>query len=244
MILTIVQMQFIFLNTKDFEMANHKVIARFGLMHMIATNLCEWLYVLVEETKHEIHHIDSKHGHTLAAATNNSIAHQMTKRATAQEIIIECRRTNIMGSLVQNASPFLFPCTIEYSLICAVILFEMWKKVRSLTEIQRSRRNSRKNIELEKNPHNLSVDCSKAHRGMFGGILITVLTIISLIMYFVLHERAEYTLMAGLEVTITETIIYLITAFAVVGAMMKMRDLKYSRKYGGLLMIFIVSKIN
>lgn len=61
MILSIVQMQFIFLNTKDFEMGRHKVIARFGLMHMVATNLCEWLYVLVEETKHEIHHIP--HGH-------------------------------------------------------------------------------------------------------------------------------------------------------------------------------------
>jgi hypothetical protein len=30
------------------------VVARFGLMHMIATNLSEWLYVVVEETKHDI----------------------------------------------------------------------------------------------------------------------------------------------------------------------------------------------
>ena len=28
-------------------------------MHLIATNLCEWLYVLVEETKHEIAHIET-----------------------------------------------------------------------------------------------------------------------------------------------------------------------------------------
>lgn len=35
-----------------------------------------------------------------------------------------------MGSLVQDASPFLFPCTIEYSLICAVILYEMWKNIK------------------------------------------------------------------------------------------------------------------
>lgn len=56
MALSIVQMQFIFLNTTELDMAKHKVIARFGLMHMVATNLCEWLYVLVEETKHEIHH--------------------------------------------------------------------------------------------------------------------------------------------------------------------------------------------
>lgn len=31
--------------------------------------------------------------------------------------IYECRRSDIMGALVQNASPFLFPCTIEYSLV-------------------------------------------------------------------------------------------------------------------------------
>lgn len=36
----------------------------------------------------------------------------------------------VMGSLVANSSPFLFPCTIEYSLICAVILFEIWKHVK------------------------------------------------------------------------------------------------------------------
>lgn len=53
-------MQFIFLNTKEFEMDRHKAIARFGLMHMVATNLCEWLYVLVEETKHEIMHLQHK----------------------------------------------------------------------------------------------------------------------------------------------------------------------------------------
>lgn len=43
-----------------------------------------------------------------------------------------CQEGNVMGSLVTNASPFLFPCTIEYSLICAVILFEMWKKVKTI----------------------------------------------------------------------------------------------------------------
>jgi len=30
------------------------VISKYGLMHMIATNLCEWVYVLVEETKQDI----------------------------------------------------------------------------------------------------------------------------------------------------------------------------------------------
>lgn len=32
----------------------HKIVARFGLMHMVGTNLSVWLNVLVQETKHEI----------------------------------------------------------------------------------------------------------------------------------------------------------------------------------------------
>lgn len=40
----------------------HRVIARFGLMHMIGTNLCIWLNVLVQETKHEIINLRFGHG--------------------------------------------------------------------------------------------------------------------------------------------------------------------------------------
>ena len=34
MVLTLVQMQFIFLNTKELQMTRHKTISRFGLMHV------------------------------------------------------------------------------------------------------------------------------------------------------------------------------------------------------------------
>ena len=43
-------------------MMRHKVLAQFGLMHMIATNLCEWLTVIIEEAKHEIEHLPHDHG--------------------------------------------------------------------------------------------------------------------------------------------------------------------------------------
>jgi hypothetical protein len=74
-------------------------------MHMVATNLCEWIYVLVEETKHEIYHgghSDHSHGDSLAGHSQlNSLAgnstHDIHKRATSVEIIVDCRRTNIMG---------------------------------------------------------------------------------------------------------------------------------------------------
>lgn len=117
MTLTLLQMQFIFLTSKEIESGRYKMIQRFGFMHMIATNLCEWLYVLVEETKHEIHHLEQQ---PVGNEPNGTYVN---------ETFTPCRRANIMGALLQNASPFLFPCTIEYSLICAVILYEMWKEV-------------------------------------------------------------------------------------------------------------------
>lgn len=162
----------------------------------------------------------------------NETAHHIMRRATGHEIVVDCRRTNIMGSLVQNASPFLFPCTIEYSLICAVILYEMWKKIKTQSDILRSRRNSRK-PSLVKSANHLSIDCARAHRGMFGGILVIVLTIICLIMYFVLADVPSYRPTAVYEVTVCEIILYSMTSAAVILAMFKMRDLKFSKKIGG-----------
>lgn len=79
MVLCIAQVQFIFLNTTYLDMAQHKVFSRFGLMHMVGTNLCEWLYVLVEETKHEIFHIahheehSVEHDASITAATHGGV---------------------------------------------------------------------------------------------------------------------------------------------------------------------------
>lgn len=131
-----------------------------------------------------------------------------------------------MGSLVQNASPFLFPCTIEYSLICAVILFEMWKEIKGLNNKQPRHR---KISSSDKSSYQFSVDCSRAHRGMFGGILVIVLAFISLIMFYVLSAESEYINVATLEVTITELILYLLTTIAVCAAFFRLRDLKFTK---------------
>lgn len=107
----------------------------------------------------------------------------------------------------------------------------MWKKVRSIPEINRTRRASVKPPGHQpKSAYHFSIDCSKAHRGMFAGIVVIVLTIICLIMYFVLHEHPDYKLMAIKEVTYYEILLYTVCTMAVGGAFFKMRDLKFQRK--------------
>lgn len=227
MLLTLLQVQFIFLNHKDVELNRHKVIGRFGLMHMIATNLCEWLCVLIEETKHEIIHL-SMHRKS-NTTTNNSTALKNQY----------CPEGRLMGSLVNNASPFLFPCTIEYSLICAVILFEMWKHIQHEDNQKENHGKKRKHktddFVSSNSGHHFTIDCSNSHKGLFAGIMVVVLTIISLVMFFVLTAKQNESgknNYAEMEVNYVELILYIVTTISVLVAMSRLRSLKYERKPG------------
>lgn len=40
-----------------------------------------------------------------------------------------CGRVNIMGSIVEDSSPYLYPFIIEYSLIGAAVIYVMWKHI-------------------------------------------------------------------------------------------------------------------
>ena len=136
MTFTFMQMYFIFFNSK-MAIGKASLGVQFGLMHLIGTNLSVWLNVLVEETRHEILHFydpvnqnltlhSRDRGHGSAEVFNlTDLHHHRARRGL--KAMYDCRRSNVMGTLVDNASPFLFPCTIEFSLICAAVCYVMWK---------------------------------------------------------------------------------------------------------------------
>jgi len=66
-----------------------KVIARFGLMHCLATNVCVWVRTLVRESLKEInghyHHYDNK-ATVMAAAAIVASADHLKHTATAMKI--------------------------------------------------------------------------------------------------------------------------------------------------------------
>ncbi|XP_013175009.1 PREDICTED: otopetrin-2 isoform X1 [Papilio xuthus] len=244
-----IQMYFIFLNN-EMKVYKHKIVARFGLMHMVGTNLSVWLNVLVQETKHEILTFYDPENKTIGLS--HRLAFQKAFASLATEVppshpaaahlrvprglkgphhIFECRRTNIMGSLVQDASPFLFPCTIEYSLICAAILYVMWKNISKYPskDVAAAIAKARllEGLAYKKSPHLYSVDCARAHKGLFFGILVLVLTIISLILFFVLISRKEYATLAVVEVNVCELALYAMTTLASLAGMVCVRNLKY-----------------
>jgi len=118
-----------------------------------------------------------------------------------------------MAPLVRSASRFLFPCTVEYSLLCAVILGVMWKTACSddknnpaspQTLDSPTGRVSGVNIIYARSVSQFSVDCTSAHKGLFGGILMLVLSIVSLIMFFELVKRPDLVEVAVLQVSLPD----------------------------------------
>jgi len=214
------QMYFIFLNQK-MNIYKRKFISRLGLMHMIATNICIWIKVVILETKHEI--FVSYHGQDPSLNISTVI------HATDY---IKCG-SDIMQKVLEDSSTFLFPCTIEFSLICAAILFIMWKNVgREHVHYKETRRKLLKSSAdsmVEKRSQHYSVDCSHANTGMFCGILILVIIIISLIIFFVFISNSD-PLMQNIAVqvaSISELFLYSLTSVAVLIGMFRMRGLWY-----------------
>lgn len=102
--------------------------------------------------------------------------------------------------------------------------------------------------------HHFTIDCSNSHKGLFAGnsltnhfgnlpeplnalgIMVIVLTIISLVMFFVLtakdNETGVRTNYAEFEVNIVELFLYIATTITVIVAMFQLRNLKYERSIG------------
>jgi hypothetical protein len=86
-------------------------------------NACCNLTALWQDVSAHADHAEDNHTED---EFNTTSVHRLRRSASTYQ----CTRTNIVGMLVQKSSPYLFPCTIEYSLICAVTLYEMWKHIK------------------------------------------------------------------------------------------------------------------
>ncbi|KAK7091222.1 proton channel OtopLc-like isoform X2 [Littorina saxatilis] len=270
LIFTFSQLYFIFMNSK-MCIHRYKVVARFGLMHMAATNICVWFRSIVVETLHEIHHhhvhahdehhdddlhhlgddlrhlgTDHASDHTEASYDN---LHTDTENVTVSLgrklfavaasavngsggaslgglLEMRCSWDNMMGKAVDSAGPYLYPCTIEYSLMCAGILYVMWNNVGTRPR-RRTDSEMEDDDEGDERVQRMSVDCTSSSRGLFLGIFLTVGAIISIIAFYVMVGQPHLKSQALLLTHLSETVIYFVTVFALVMASLKMRQLVF-----------------
>lgn len=120
-----------------------------------------------------------------------------------------------MKKMMEEASVFLYPCIIEYSLICAGILYIMWTFVD-----QSCRATPDARLNGVRKPY--AVDCDQAAKGLFVGIIIVVATVVSLILYFLFLDKPEYTGLAVFQAQMTEIVLYIIGLLAVLYSFVQM----------------------
>ena len=122
-----------------------------------------------------------------------------------------------------KASPYLFPCTIEYSLICAAVIYKMCRNV--------GRRFCAASAADAYPPHEhisaTGVDCDKANRGLFFGLFITVLTLVAVSCYFVFDDRLYGSQSSSLTFFATEIMLLAVLSATVVAATASFRRLRF-----------------
>jgi len=143
-----------------------------------------------------------------------------------------CLRKDIMGNIVRDASPYLFPLLIEYSLIGATVLFIMWQNIgrcpRYLEEDDIP-----DHVSVTSRKAHSKVDCIGASKGLFCGLLVLVAAIISLVLFFVLIEQPEHRQLAIFLADVSHAAILLLMMVATLVGFARNRKLKFAQDKPG-----------
>ena len=110
--------------------------------------------------------------------------------------------------------PYLYPASIEFSIICATVFLIMWTRIGSSQHHHRSilaSKNIDENAPYTPNPGLLiMLDCTKTSRGLFFGLLVFVCAILSVIVFTVYVNASDLSETATVLSQTTEIILLLI----------------------------------
>ncbi|XP_076176096.1 proton channel otopetrin-like a isoform X2 [Ptiloglossa arizonensis] len=175
--------------------------------------------------------------------TNDSDYSSFSRYGISAEALIDkdsvpnlCGRVNIMGTIVQDAEPYLFPFIIEYSLIGAAVIYVMWKhigrhprwphQVEADLERRLEAMLSRRAVALAHAGHT-RVDCVGASKGLFFGLLLLVGSLICLILFFVLIHHPDFGLVAIYLADVSHCVLMVLSIVAIIVGFIRVQSLKF-----------------
>lgn len=146
-----------------------------------------------------------------------------------------CGRVDIMGTIVYDSAPYLYPFIIEYSLIGAVVLYVMWKHIgrypgrlndddlEHRLEVMLSRRA----VAMAQQARSGRVDCVGSSKGLFFGLLLLVGALICLILFFVLVRHQQFSLLAIYLADASHCILMAFAILAIIVGFFRVKNLKF-----------------
>ncbi|KPI91243.1 hypothetical protein RR46_14747 [Papilio xuthus] len=233
----VAQSVFIFSYTDILDPMRGVVLDRFGLMHLIATNVCEWLNVIIQETRDDIIAVAYNSPPfirytAIAEPTKSPFATRdknylyedynstnISENTTMAAATWSCNISNIITPLIRSANPYLRPCGVEYSLLCSIIIVVIWNDIctvpgsKPLNDVNSNAvftKDVKQCCARVKSNNHFSVDCGSAHKGLFMGIAVLAGTIVSLMLFNGLFQKDKHVELALLQINIWETVLFVI----------------------------------
>uniref|UniRef100_H2XW37 Uncharacterized protein n=1 Tax=Ciona intestinalis TaxID=7719 RepID=H2XW37_CIOIN len=119
----IVQVSFLFHYSKVF-IQDFPSLSRFGVMHVVATNLSIWTATIIDEN------VPTYHAYSgLRARTPFTYTNENSKTRGSILCTRNCTCDQEFCKTISVAESFLFPFLIEFSLVACCLLYVTWKNV-------------------------------------------------------------------------------------------------------------------
>ncbi|CAF1217232.1 unnamed protein product [Adineta steineri] len=171
----------------------HESLARLAVMHIVVTNLCVWFRMVVIETKSQIvemaahegggaHIASSTHPINSSHVLINPLNHAPSNPSSCiQSVEDALQMTAFINEGYMRLKPLLYPCTIEFSLMCLTLFFLIWENIGKTFAYKMSDKAGTKNVFM--------VNCHASIKGLFAGMIIFSCTVISIILYAVFRNK-------------------------------------------------------
>ncbi|PAA59137.1 hypothetical protein BOX15_Mlig003393g3 [Macrostomum lignano] len=196
-----------------------KALVRFVFVHLIVTNLCIWVKTVVYEIKVGL---TPKNSSSDSNGSSNYVA-EMLKNGTDG-----CHGRYLEeDSPSYQLGPYLYPCAVEYGLICAAICYKFFSRVGDLDIVPYGRK------EQQQGPR--STTCHKSHKGLFMGLMIMICVLVPMISLILLQmkKQTEYKDVYILAVILTEcSVLCFTTGMALAGIVKAIRNLRLYKVRG------------
>ncbi|XP_023932537.1 uncharacterized protein LOC106173417 [Lingula anatina] len=143
-------------------------------------------------------------------------------------------------SITERASPYLYPCVLEYNIIAAAVMYTIYNTVGTLPNISEKKLHK---PSIHETMDGVSKGCDKSNVGLFLGMLVAIITLISLSIYFVLFAEAGRDGYQWLYLIPFESMMIFVlmaSLIAVIVAVWKMRILDYRQEQDGGVSVFLM----
>ncbi|XP_068210723.1 proton channel OtopLc-like [Palaemon carinicauda] len=212
------------------------ILSKFGIMHCTGSSICYWIYMIVQETLASLLKKSKSGDYTTEPNTisyddedkNSYIRTNLTSTGGSGKLYMGCTQTTEISTIITDSAPYLYPFSIEFNILMVGFWILLWENHGKIEKHHRLP--SVEIIYEEDNSRDLAsnlviyVDCHASSRGLFTGLLMSIIAVISIILYIV-FSLSESTLEEALLINSISNII--ITSIMIVATLFAFHYLRF-----------------